>query len=117
MKKFYISFFAFFVFFSSLIAAPFDPDILYLTWQSHPESTMTIQWITDKSHLEDNVEFSDGSSWHQEHGKHFRLSPDKSYILHRIELTQLQPDTQYSFRLGHEGLLYKFRTMPLDLKS
>lgn len=117
MKKFCASLFISLLFFSSLIALPFDPDILYLTWQSHPESTMTIQWISDKSHHEDSVELSDGSTWHLEQGKHSYLSPEKSYLVHRVVLTHLQPNTQYAFRLDPEGKIYKFRTLPDTLNK
>jgi len=110
----------FFIFFSllfaaTLISAPFDPTILYLTWHSHPDTSMSIQWVTDKNHVEDYLEFNDGHSWYAVEGYHTRLNLEQSYLVHRVDLSNLNPETKYLFRLAREGKIYKFCTMPSQL--
>jgi len=103
--------------FSPLICS--DPIALYLTWQRSPESTMTIQWITPLAEKEDLIEYraDENSPWLEATGSHVVTPNNYPYLIHRTELTQLQPDSAYSFRIGKTDPLFKFRTMPAELTS
>lgn len=102
-----------------LTADPYDPPILYLTWQRDPTTTMTIQWITDDSVKINEIEYKreTESDWHYFSGVHYPFPDGKKYLLHRVELSELYPNTNYQFRVGHEGVEYKFRTMPSQLDT
>jgi hypothetical protein len=97
----------------------YDPTAVYLTWQKQPDSTMTINWITPLDRHEDILEYrkSDEENWVQAVGTHFQLPEKTPYLLHRIELTGLQPGTSYQFRTGSDAITYKFKTMPSTLAS
>lgn len=94
----------------------YDPIAVYLTWQHNPESTMTVQWITHSDRKKDTVEFQqlDESEWHKAKGSHQALPGPYDYIVHCVELTGLEPFTNYRFRTGRDAAIYKFRTMPAD---
>ena len=98
---------------SSLRAA----DALYLTWKSDPTTTMTIQWITADTIESDVVEVKkeQETSYKKVDGAHKKLPYDTPYIIHSVEVTGLEPDTIYSFRLQNEEATHLFRTMPQSL--
>lgn len=91
-----------------------EPYSLYLTWQHSPSSSMSIQWISKEDKLEDNIEFQcEGETiWGRIQGKHMPLPSGLPYLIHHAELSELQPASTYFFRIGAEGKIYKFRTMP-----
>lgn len=103
----------------SQAVALYEPVAVYLTWQRNPESTMTISWITDKNNLNNTIEYQrEGySSWQKSQGAYTPLPQNEPYLLHAIELTNLVPNTTYSFRPGPDSKTYKFRTMPDTLKN
>jgi hypothetical protein len=75
---------------------------------------MTIQWISDNTRLDDNVDYQrhDEKEWHSSTGVH-KIIPDLSmYLVHVVELVNLVPNTDYNFRIGSNGVVFKFRTMP-----
>ena len=78
---------------------------------------MSIQWISEKGKLDDVIEFQkEGEcSWHTGCGKHSFMPSGQPYIVHYVELSGLKPAAAYHFRIGKEGKIYKFRTMPADL--
>jgi hypothetical protein len=97
---------------------------------------MTIQWITPNTITSDRIEYQpdqpdqlshpnqpnqpSGHSedqWQTFTGAHTILPEGYPLFLHRAELTNLQPDTKYTFRLAPGGTLYKFCTMPANLRS
>lgn len=110
-----------------------DPKALYLTWQQHPESTMTISWITAMDQPADLIEYrrmeeettqeqkiekqTTNDFWLSATGTHAVLPQKAPYFLHRVELTGLLPDTAYLFRTASNGISYKFKTMPLNISS
>ena len=103
-----------FAFFSILSAA--EPTALYLTFSDSPESSMTVNWITDAKegeslsfHLLGEASARTGSS------RVFSL-PDGKY-LHRSELTGLLPGELYEFQLEDHDQKYTFRTVPQDVKE
>lgn len=113
MKK-YLFFIFFFCF--RLAAAEFDPLAVYLTWMQKPESTMTICWITNLNSTSDLVEYQRKGEtiWQRAMGNHIPMPDQYPFWIHAVELTQLQPDTDYTFRITSEGVKFKFRTMGLD---
>lgn len=118
MKKF-IFFIYSITFFFSVSAEPFDPIALYLTWTQNPATTMTIQWITLKDRPSDEVVFKpkDEQAWSIALGKHVPLPYSDKYLVHAVELKDLQPNSEYVFRAGYDGVSFKFRTMPSSLDS
>lgn len=104
--------------FSGLFAE-YDPIVLYLTWQHSPETTMTIQWVSDSERLNDEVEFRavDETLWKNASGNHLPLPNGSAYLLHRVELTDLTAGAEYIFRTGPDAIEYKFMTMPSQLQE
>lgn len=98
------------------LSAEYDPITVYLTWQRNPESTMTVQWITEKDRLDDLVEFKrpGDTVWYDVTGKHRAMPENEPYMIHRAEITGLFPETIYQFRTGKDGKIFKFKTMPAD---
>lgn len=95
----------------------YDPLTVYLTWQRSPESTMTIQWISELDRTEDVVEYqpTDGQEWFVAKGAHTVMPGGHPYYIHRVELTSLKSNTDYYFRPGVNAVTFKFRTMPSEL--
>jgi acid phosphatase type 7 len=95
----------------------YDPIAPYLTWKQDPTTTMTIQWITKPDRKSDIVEYQKGGEflWHQVTGSHNPLPQGYEGLIHQTELTGLLPNTDYRFRTGSDGKIYKFRTMPSSL--
>lgn len=93
---------------------PPRPSGLLLTWQQDPTTTMTIDWHTgadgEPSTLEYRLNESD-DEWQAVRGETIPF-PHSSRLIHRIELTGLEPDTEYSFRFSEFSPPRKFRTMP-----
>ncbi len=100
-----------------LKATGFDPLALYLTWQQHPDTTMMIHWITPANLLKDELEYQKigEHNWHRVKGAYVSMPEKYPYLIYHLELTQLLPYTEYQFRFGLEGKIYKFRTMPTNL--
>lgn len=100
--------------------ALYDPLALYLTWQRSPTTTMTIQWVSLKGDDQDYVEYNTSlpaALWHSISAESFNLPGLSRYKLYRTELTGLMPNTEYYFRIGHKGHIYKFLTMPTQITS
>ncbi len=100
-----------------LVGEPFDPRVVYLTWLRQPDTTMTVQWMTEGDQdPHDDVAYQEiapeTQGWHMQMGRHFPFPGRSGTLLHRVELTQLKSDTDYRFKIGINGKEYKFRTMP-----
>ncbi|MFA9478258.1 fibronectin type III domain-containing protein [Phycisphaerales bacterium AB-hyl4] len=94
------------------------PTALYLTWQQDPTTTMTIQWHTEGPDEEVILEYGpvDGDTLDQVEGDSHPMVYSDRHI-HTVELTGLEPDSEYRFRLyreerGQSSRFYSFRTMP-----
>lgn len=92
-----------------------NPTGLFLTWQRDPTTTMTIQWVgNEKDAVERPVWYakSGDQAWRSQVGtaRPFPMLDDQ-WIL-RTELTGLEPDTEYLFRVGLDSVEERFRTMP-----
>lgn len=95
---------------------------LLLTWQRDPTTTMTIDWhyvttLSDLNNHRPGAHYrSEGEDlWTYAAGERLMpaLLPDR--IRYRTELTGLNPDTTYEFRLVGDDTVYRFRTMPASL--
>src|SRR5258707_1455801 len=83
-------------------APGFSPRALFLTWQRDPTTTMTVQWIgTPEEGAERPIWFAKAGSldWR------LAVSTPRPYPMtndqvFRTELTGLDPDTTYHFRVG-----------------
>ena len=95
--------------------ATFDPTALFLTWQRDPTTTMTVQWIGDgeKDGLTRPIWYAKERSdeWRSVPSKSRRFPFTDRWIF-RTELTGLEPNTDYRFRVGLDSAERRFRTMP-----
>lgn len=110
--------------------APFQPSTLFLTWHRDPTTTMDIQWVgttgetadikiyytSDPIPVPPKTVSKDKSAESKVAWKVFetktRPYPLSDFKVFRAELSDLKPDTDYSFRIGTASPIYKFRTMP-----
>jgi hypothetical protein len=92
----------------------FDPPVLFLTWQRDPTTTMTVQWIgSAEEGVKRPIWYSKKGSieWRQMPSV-ARPFPMSNQQIFRTELTGLEPDAEYRFRVGLDSAEKKFRTMP-----
>jgi acid phosphatase type 7 len=90
-----------------------DPLGMILTWQQDPTTTMTIDWHTSENGSMRFIEYKPvmSDTWNRESSSTMPF-PFSERIIHRVELTNLSPDTEYHFRFGEGTRIRKFRTMP-----
>jgi len=95
----------------------FDPISLFLTWQSDPTSTMTIDWhVIDKSR-EPMIQYREKGSeenWSTLRNVEEIQFPWSKRTIYRVELTGLEPGSEYDFHFGPGSKHYYFRTMPAN---
>lgn len=86
---------------------------LYLSWYGDPTTTMAIQWHTPQDHIGDTIVIKtlDGE-WAPIDGEHTVL---EQILVHKVSLINLDPNTEYSFRIGTDPKIYHFRTAPDNL--
>ncbi|WP_068469109.1 purple acid phosphatase family protein [Candidatus Protochlamydia phocaeensis] len=97
--------------------AALPSDTLYLTWQRDPTTTMTIQWLSQPEDKTSLIAYKPEGSveWIEQQGACFKFPQARQYLIHRVELTQLEPDTDYLFKFPSTEDIYRFRTMPIHL--
>ncbi len=104
------------------VEAQQEPPGLLLTWQRDPLTTMTIDWQTEPDHPEETaapvLRFKrvGDARWQQADAQSFAF-PFSDRIVHRVELTGLEPGRAYRFRVGGFQRAYQFQTMPPDLNE
>lgn len=92
---------------------------VYLTWLKDPTSTMLIQWHKKNDPAARVYYQKSGESiWQCQEGRGEPLANatllwGEMYV-HRVELTDLEPDADYTFKLGDDPETYRFRTMPKE---
>lgn len=100
-----------------------EPPGMLLTWQRDPTTTMTIDWQTNPHIFPQAV--PDGTlrykkvgsdSWNQVQAEP-RVFPFSERTVYRVELTGLEPDTEYRFQVNPFTRKYKFRTMPESVED
>ncbi|TVQ74101.1 MAG: metallophosphoesterase family protein [Balneolaceae bacterium] len=96
----------------------FDPIGLFLTWQQDPTTTMTIDWhiINEDRNILEFRERGTGT-WSDPITARMIEFPFSDRTIQRVELTGLQPGTDYEFKFGESSKVYYFRTMPSDLSQ
>jgi len=116
MRRHFLSIFIFVI---STVCAD-DPEILYLSWQNDPASTMTIHWLTKEGDAEKKVVYAekkDSETRKEVSALCQKLPKDVGMNLCTCELKGLKADTLYSFRLVPSNTEYFFRTMPQTLND
>ncbi|MDP1879306.1 MAG: metallophosphoesterase family protein, partial [Parachlamydiaceae bacterium] len=113
-----------FISFASYCRADFSSDTVYLTWQNDPTTTMTIQWISKENASNVFATYalkSNPQVWMKVDGTQYKIPGISKYFLQRIEITNLEPDTQYLFKIPStqnvNEIVYQFKTAPLNLKN
>jgi acid phosphatase type 7 len=97
------------------IAQP-EPVSMVLTWQQDPTRTMTVDWHT---HPEDQglslLYYRNGSDegWRELEAAEHEF-PHSDRTIHRVEITGLEPGTNYEFRVGEFSRVYNFNTLPAN---
>ena len=95
---------------SSLFA---EMSALYLSWYGDPTSTMTIQWHTQLEEFGDTIHIRTlDDNWVPIKGEHTTL---EQVLIHKVSLENLDPGTEYAFRIGTNPKIYRFRTAPNNL--
>lgn len=80
---------------------------LYLSWYDDPSTTMTIQWHTPLGELDDTIVLGTHDGDAAFAGTHTGL---EQTLIHTVQLEQLEPNREYSFRIGADPKVYRFRT-------
>jgi hypothetical protein len=94
-------------------AARFEPDTLFLTWQSDPTTTMTVQWVGPEVSVDTSIQYGRVINPVWQVGKTLtRPYPNTDLKVHRCELTGLTAGTEYQFQIGKSSPIWRFRTMP-----
>ncbi len=94
----------------------YDPIAIFLTWQQDPLTTMTIDWHTEGEDRPVVVHYRKaGEGPWRALGGDTREFPFSERLIHRVELTGLEPATKYEFRFGANSKIYNFETMPENI--
>lgn len=86
---------------------------ILLTWQQDPTKTMTIDWHTSADVEKSTLQYREvgETDWLEAIGNGHGF-PFADQIIHRVELINLNPGTDYEFRAQPTDKIYSFRTMP-----
>lgn len=106
---------------SFVFSEEYDP-LVYLTWTKNPETSMSIQWISKKTEVDNQVFFRPIKTCDEKEVPFshklatYDPMPDyHPYLIHTVELTDLDPGTAYAFKISENGRIFKFKTIPKDL--
>lgn len=108
-------------FYLNACLADISSDTVYLTWVHEPDTTMTIQWLSEKEKCGSGIDFRNVKSdvWFHAEGISNQLTSEKNvnYTLHHVELTHLEPSENYEFKITGVDTKRQlfFRTMPHEL--
>jgi len=106
-----------------------QPPGILLTWQQDPTTTMTIDWHTDPEHEgistirykqvgTDAWQTVNAQTSKYAQSAHWSEDENASIgerTIHRVELTGLQPKTQYRFQVGEFTRKYYFETIQTSI--
>jgi hypothetical protein len=102
-----------FLFLLVAVSAHAEISALYLSWYGDPTTTMTVQWHSPVAKPENSLFLQN------EEGKWEPLQGESVSVewvqVHHLFLKNLKADTEYSFRVGDDPTVYKFRTAPENL--
>jgi hypothetical protein len=93
-------------------------ETIYLTWQQSPSTTMTIQWISSFQEKQTILIYrprKEEGEWRKASGVESAFPYASQYLIHRVELHHLQPDTEYVFKVLPYPDEYRFLTAPSRL--
>jgi acid phosphatase type 7 len=96
----------------------YDPEAVLLTWRRDPTTTMVVDWHTtgdDGAGLQLRFRRAGALTWTRVGNVDRHPFPFSMRTIHRVELSGLRPDTDYEFRIGRHGRVYRFRTLPRSL--
>lgn len=91
-----------------LFALKAEITALYLSWYGDPTTSMTIQWHTPQDEVGDTISLETG----EKTGEHAVVD---HILVHKVSLENLIPNTEYSFSIGNDSKVYRFRTAPSNL--
>jgi 3',5'-cyclic AMP phosphodiesterase CpdA len=124
LKKYILSFLFIFLYISVSIQADehYDPISVYLSWKKKPESTMSIQWISQKNETNNCVYYRKLDSeaslpYLQATASDINMPEGHPFLIHHVELECLEPGTAYVFKISENGVEFKFKTIPSTLTT
>ncbi|MFI0435745.1 MAG: purple acid phosphatase family protein [Parachlamydiaceae bacterium] len=100
--------------------AELGQETIYLTWQQSPSTTMTIQWITSSRENQSVVAYrplKGENQWQKETGQVIHFPHAAYYTFHKVELKNLQPNSEYQFKVSPYPEDYRFVTAPTHLEK
>lgn len=115
-----IFFTIFWIFISCQGCATLSQETVYLTWQQSPSTTMTIQWISFFQDKESFVSYRStdaNQEWKMATGQVIPFPQMPNYFVHRVELNNLKPNTEYVFKILAYPEEYRFLTAPVMLEK
>lgn len=89
------------------------PSIVYLTWMHDPTTTMTVHWHTSDKDCGSEVLYKKWGTaqWEKKEGTYASLTKTH-FLVHTVEMDNLEPDTEYEFCIAGKERSYRFRTLP-----
>lgn len=100
--------------------ANLSQDTIYLTWQHSPSTTMTIQWISPFQEKQSTVIYrqkNDCHEWLKTTGEFIPFPQASQYLIHTVELKNLEPEMEYIFKVLPYEEEYQFLTAPAQMKK
>jgi acid phosphatase type 7 len=91
------------------------PDMIHLSWQHDPSTTMTIAWRTSNEVSESRVEYGENQKDLVGLVGQTQKLPEDRGLLHFVEITGLKEGKSYYYRVGGGGFCSEFlafRTVP-----
>ncbi len=93
---------------------------IWLTWLHDPTSTMTISWLAPalKEAASTSLAFhkkGEASPWKEMEVELSSLPEDVEAAMGSTELTNLESNTEYEFRIGAHGEVFGLKTAPSDI--
>lgn len=90
------------------------PEAYYLTWKNDPSHSMMIFWLSKDKESTVFFRKKGMDSWMEKKGNK-ELLDSSSFFIHHLELTDLEEDTDYDFRIIPSEKEYFFHTLPSNL--
>jgi len=117
MKPRFKVIFLVFLFVAIVAKAQNEPLAIILTWTEDPTTTISIDWHSMDKKAKDMFYREKGAiDWKRKKSKTHPF-PFSDRIIHRVGLKGLQAETSYEIRIGENGKVYFFNTMPAEIAS
>ncbi len=97
---------------------PLREDLIYLSYVHDPSSAITIQWHSNSDYPISSLRYrkQGDPNWLEKEGCYLTLL-EYDYLIHRVDITDLTPDTSYEFILCQSSIIHSFRTLPDHLEN